>query len=500
MLLNCSDNIDKPETPVDPGDGNENIVPTPIEDQFNGVYKGTLDVKLGEPLNSSITDIPQKLYITKNGNNQFKIELKDFSFESMEIGDIVLENVKVTPITATECSFEGQSKISLFMGECQASLTGTIVNNNADISIKVEVAEMSMVVDIKFKGVKLEADQSSQASILKFEINSPVVASTPIIDGENITFIVSEEATAEELGQLAPTITISDKATITPKSGEAQDFSKPVTYTVVSEDGITTNSYKVWISAKSTKYDFDTWVAGVEGQEPDLTFYEVANGWSSSNTGAHFLKAFGIADRYVVTQSEDAHNGTSAARIETIDTKGQDLFFAKAPKVTSGSLFTGKFVTDIANTLNSTKFGNPFYRKPLKLKGMYKYTPGADYYRCESVSNCHIAQIDPNTTDKCAISAVLYEVSTFDDPDLKECLTGVNIYDTERITAIAKLKDGGAQAQYTPFEIDFEYLKNYDANKKYRLAIICSSSNDGDNFNGAPGSVLYVDSFELISE
>lgn len=68
-----------------------------------------------------------------------------------------------------------------------------------------------------------------------------MVTSQPVIDEENktITFKVSEDATPEELKTLAPTITVSDKATVTPGSGVAQNFAGNVVYTVVAEDGTT---------------------------------------------------------------------------------------------------------------------------------------------------------------------------------------------------------------------------------------------------------------------
>ena len=42
--------------------------------------------------------------------------------------------------------------------------------------------------------------------------------------------MVTDTIKAEELAALVPTIKISDKATITPASGVAQDFSKPHLY------------------------------------------------------------------------------------------------------------------------------------------------------------------------------------------------------------------------------------------------------------------------------
>lgn len=55
---------------------------------------------------------------------------------------------------------------------------------------------------------------------------------------------------------------------------------------------------------------------------------------------------------------------------------------------------------------------------------------------------------------------------------------------------------------YKEFAKEFEYKegKTYDSTKKYRLAIIASATKYGDTFSGAPGSVLYVDDIEIISE
>ena len=48
-----------------------------------------------------------------------------------------------------------------------------------------------------------------------------------------------------DLKALAPTFTISDKATLNPKSGTVHDFTSQVAYTVTAEDGLTTTTYQV---------------------------------------------------------------------------------------------------------------------------------------------------------------------------------------------------------------------------------------------------------------
>ena len=50
---------------------------------------------------------------------------------------------------------------------------------------------------------------------------------------------------------LAPTITVSDKATVTPASGVAQNFTNPVSYTVKAEDG-STESYTVTVTVEES--------------------------------------------------------------------------------------------------------------------------------------------------------------------------------------------------------------------------------------------------------
>lgn len=481
--------------------------PQKIEDNITGVYKGTLDINVTLPGGSEETpdikeQVPQKIYITKTGNNSVQLQLKNFQFNGLSVGNIDVNNIEAKK-DGNKTTFSSKTREELAIGFCDLDINGTIEGEKAYITIGVDVVD-GMVketkVDVKFNGTKLAVDQSSEAKIVEFTFDSEYVTVKPKIEGTNIIFVINEEIPAEKLETLKPIIKISDKATISPDIKEPQDFSKPVTYTVTSEDGIVATQYIVIVLTKNLSFDFEKWIPGNPGQDPENTFYEPAGGWSSSNTGAFLLKMmFQVTDRLAVTQSEDAYSGKSSARIETLDTKGMDMVIAKVPKVTTGTLFLGKFETNMANTLASTKFGIPFLTKPTALKGYYKYTPGEVYYQA-SKENPHQATAVEGKKDECSINAILYEVSTFDDENYEEFLTGVDAFTSEKLVAVAQLKDGTAKAEYTPFEIEFEYKKDYDPAKKYRLSIICSSSKDGDNFSGAPGSVLFVDDFVLISE
>lgn len=480
-----------------------------IEGQIAGTYKGTLNVDvLG-----TTTTTPQNVTVEQAGATAVNLIIKNFSFSGLSLGDITLPNCELTQ-EGTKYTCERSETITLATPVGTVPVQTGIVLENGTVTVSLDITWTSgsteVPVTVKYDGERLKGDESGEAKILDFSFDKNVAAVDSLVTGvtideatKSISITVVDTIKTEHLKALVPTIQVSAGATLSPASGVAADFTAPVKYTVVAENG---TAVEYTASVVGNKYDFENWVAGVEGQAENMTFYE-PSGWSSSNTGAHFLKAFGLADSYVVRDTVDAHSGSKAALVQSIDTKGRDLWLAKAPKVTTGSLFLGKFITDVSSTLNSTKFGIPYVQKPVALKGWYKYTPGEEYYIVNEepyADHCHEAVLDETKVDEFAISVVLYETEEYDLTDWSDCLTGVadaenNIYTSSRIAAIAQLT-GGEQTEWTSFELNLEWKKTYDASKKYRMTIACSSSKDGDKFWGAPGSTLTVDDFELVTE
>ncbi len=92
------------------------------------------------------------------------------------------------------------------------------------------------VITDKNPTTTLPATKSSAKDITKFSFTalSPSVDAT--IDGTGKT-ISSTLTASTDLSKLVPTIAVSDKATVSPATGVAQDFSKEVSYTVTAEDG-----------------------------------------------------------------------------------------------------------------------------------------------------------------------------------------------------------------------------------------------------------------------
>ena len=84
-------------------------------------------------------------------------------------------------------------------------------------------------------------DDDNEKSILSFTIDD--------VDGvinEATKMVVVTMPEGTEVSQLVPTIEVSEGATVNPASGEAQDFTNPVTYTVTAKNS-TTAAYTVTV-------------------------------------------------------------------------------------------------------------------------------------------------------------------------------------------------------------------------------------------------------------
>lgn len=495
MLLICSVSL---FSACDKGENNEPVLP--VEKELAGSYKGSLNILVN---NESLGgDEAQKIYISKSsqGDNQLKLELKDFSFATMKLGDIVVDPCAVTK-TGETYSFSGENTLKLAdpIGTCPVKVSGTIEGDKISINIAVTVTALGQDVNAKFVGTKLTGNESKEAKILTYTFDSDLVTEQPVIDEAKgtITFKVIDTATADQLKALVPTFTISEKATVSPASGVAQDFSnnKKVVYTVVAEDG-TAKDYQVSIAASQNvlKFSFEEWAEVGEGpalHEEPLPKEQLA----SSVEGASLLFLFGV-EGFPVYKSTDKKEGTYAIKLVTMDTKA----FASSlvPAIVSGSVFTGKFDMSYldfmtGDKLDCTRFGIPYDKKPVRFKGWYKYTPGTQFIDGSDSGNI----VETDGLDECAVQAVLYQVENDD-----EVLTGKDINSSAKRVAIAKLTDGTAKAEYTEFDIPFRFLdgKAYEAGAKYKIAIVCSSSKEGDFFKGAGGSTLILDELEVIGE
>lgn len=472
----------------------------PIDTEIAGTYKGTLDVTL-DKLNIG-TGIPKNVYIANAGNSSINMELKDFTFMGIDLGTILISNCAVTQ-SGTTYAFTGTQTLTSLpeaIGQCPVTVNGTVADGKTTINLDITVTKLGQTVKVVYEGTRLLGGESSEAKISGFAIDSEVVTEQPVIDeaAGTITFKVNAEATDEQL-KLTPVLIVSEKATVSPATGVAQDFSKgkKVAYTVVAADG-TVKVYTASIAGSQNvlKFSFEDW-ENVPGSDYTHEYDKPipTDILASSAEGASMLKMYGT-NGMPVYKTTDKKEGIYAIKLVTLDTSEQAN--SLVPAITPGSVFTGKF--DLAyldwetgGKLDCTRFGVPYAKKPLRFKGSYKYAPGAKFLDGSKYPEI----IEVAKTDECSVVAVLYEVAADD-----EVLTGNDINKSDKRVAVAALADGTAKENYTDFDIEFTYLpgKSYVAGTKYKLAIVCSSSKEGDFFMGAGGSTLILDELEVIGE
>lgn len=418
-----------------------------------------------------------KFYLSFPGEKDTRdIAVDEVLVEKNVEGNIVLKEVAMT--------IENAQK-----GDVDMVLAGTIKGNELTLNIELK----DDTYDVKY--VFIGGEQKTGNSIESMAVEGEGIFVQPELSDNEATFYV---AAGSSNRSFVPSFQLSEGAKIQYNGadfveGTAVDFTEPQSFDVYSQKG-TKKTYKIiaqeWVEATFVQDFEDEWVTVQQYKEP-------ANGWATSNGGLSLIITMGLyKGDYVVTPEEE--NGGTVACIRTVNSTGADFGipgFPQVPKVTSGTVFNGVFKINALETLKSTQFGEPCTKEPKSFSGTYKYTPGADFYYCADQSHTDKAEIDPSKTDAPAINAVLYEADTY----TYDCLYGTDLLTSDKIAAIASVKDAGEQADYVDFNVNFEWQngKSWDASKKYKLAIVCSSSKDGDKFSGAPGSVLYVDDLKV---
>lgn len=350
--------------------------------------------------------------------------------------------------------------------------------------------------------IKSEAP-NAEADILSCKIEEAHILKTaPIINNStkgkySVTFLVKEP---EQMQAITPYFELTAGASIEPQDGITQDFTRPITYTVTSEDGQWTKKYS--IAAIQTnipkKYSFET---VSEKSTQFHTFVERIDGievmeWASGNSG--YLSAPVPKDKPedFPTYKYPYGHTNECAKLVTRST-GSLAGILKKP-IAAGNLFIGSFdpANAMTDPLSTTLFGLPFNEQPLALKGYYKYKPGEKLIDKNS-------KVIEGEIDSGDIYAVFYES---DDNDFT--LNGSNSLTHPNIVSIARVENVNEtpKDQWVSFEVPFKLLEGKEINPekldqyRYKLAIVFTSSKDGAHFKGAVGSTLLIDDVELLSE
>jgi len=310
---------------------------------------------------------------------------------------------------------------------------------------------------------------------------------------------------------LAPEFKLTPGATILPESGTIRSFYSTVYYEVTSENGQWTKRYAVtadWAAApdENTAYEFEN--VKMDNLERYQIFYEKNDegqekfSWASGNSGYALTGAASSYQEYPLYQSDNGVSGKCACL--TTCTTGTFGPMVGMP-LAAGSLFIGSFdlATAVTAPLKATHFGMQWDAVPVKMTGKFKYTPGSEFY-VKDASAPGGKRLDPTRHDKCNIYAVFFE-STKEMP----YLDGENSLSENNpniiSTAVLPEKDALGSTDWKEFSLEFVARegKTVDAVKmkegKYSLAIVMTSSADGNKFEGAVGSCLLVDNIHIYS-
>ncbi|MCU0395110.1 MAG: PCMD domain-containing protein [Chitinophagaceae bacterium] len=196
--------------------------------------------------------------------------------------------------------------------------------------------------------------------------------STRIIEDSLLIRIVV--GAAADITQLKPdSIQLSSYARIEPGVGTARNFSVPQQYTVTAEDG-STAQYTVVVEQEGANPQlenagFDDWYTptGKNYQEPGQSASTI---WATGNAGVVTISTANVTP--VTVSGND-----KAVQLVTKDLGSLGQLVGQ--RMGAGSIFTGSFVLDINNPLNSTRFGVPFSARPKSFTISYSYQPGTPY-------------------------------------------------------------------------------------------------------------------------
>lgn len=181
-----------------------------------------------------------------------------------------------------------------------------------------------------FKVVQAPTPKSAEAHILDFSI--PEQTQPAEIDYEKMTITVNVPF-GTDVTALTPEIEISAGASVSPASGEAQDFSQPVKYTVTAEDSKTTREYTVTLTVGG-EVVLDTSAEPAAGVTFSGNNYTVVAGGAAAATTVKVSLTYSgspIADLTGYTfavEATDAKSGAAAAwvKVSQVDASGAFTF------------------------------------------------------------------------------------------------------------------------------------------------------------------------------
>jgi len=337
---------------------------------------------------------------------------------------------------------------------------------------------------------------NAEADILSATLSGDVLKTDPQIGNDQVILLVKQET---DVTALAPEFVLTPGASISPASGTARDFTRSQTYTVTSENGVWQKEYTVMATDKGITRALN--FENSEIKSGYYVFYELdENGekqyiWATGNAGYSFMFPKD-ADSYPTVHVDNGHTG-KAVKLQTL-AMSKLIGMMSGIYLIPGNLYIGTFDAGkvMTDPMNATRFGLPCEFIPTEITGYYTYAPGEKFM---DEKNKEVA----GKKDTFSICAVVYETD-----NETSYLNGHDLLTNPNIVAMAEMPDSQKKItdQWTRFEIPFRRIpgKTVDPQKLaaggYNLALVFTSSAEGDQYRGAVGSTLVIDDVRLIRE
>lgn len=351
---------------------------------------------------------------------------------------------------------------------------------------------------------------NTECDILTAELPGIELIDAPVIKNTSVEFTIRYDQPGPEF---APVFTVTEGATISPASGTIRDFTEPQIYTVTSQDGEWSKDYTVRVKRQSRPVDPEVYLTynfenvytkTTIGRTYDVFFEKNEEGeedwaWATANSAFALTLQGKQPEDFPTYQGDNGVEGKCAVLV----TRGTGTFGASVKKpMAAGNLFTGNFdgTNAVPKPLEATEFGRGHIisEVPISFSGFYKFKAGETY--CQLGSNGKLEPV-PGKTDMFNLYAVLFEATA----DMM-WLNGENVLSetNPNIVSWALIPDRHESDEWVEFSVPFVYRpgKSVDRQKlqdgRYRLAIVMSSSENGDYFSGAIGSTLHVDELTIV--
>ncbi|RDB03422.1 PQQ-binding-like beta-propeller repeat protein [Runella aurantiaca] len=185
--------------------------------------------------------------------------------------------------------------------------------------------------------------KSSAKDITQFSFSALSPAVDAVIDAAAKTIKATVPA-GTDITKLVPTITVSDKATLSPATGAAQDFSKEVSYTVTAEDA-STQIFKATVTVDKPINNGTVYIGNLDGNFYAIDALTGAKKWEFK-TGASVNSTPTVVNGVVFFASWDKKlyaldAETGAKKWESNPTAVVLLQPFAAPMVVNGMLYYG---------------------------------------------------------------------------------------------------------------------------------------------------------------